>query len=180
MGCNPSKKRKLVKEELQFCTLKCKCEVQRGSIQIEYRSTSGTWSFQENDKFFRLFCLERGEAPCINLSIVKECKNRVCSRDCRGAKSKYTGLGVKLDLDTELQHNISISHRVQRKKLLEATPCPTDFEYYLIGCKDTLQVETATIRRGNIRLRQIHRGQTRGVGILDEVPTVEVSSHKHG
>ena len=43
-----------------------------------------------------------------------------------------------------------------------------------ILCKDPLQVETATIHRGSIKLRQFHHGQTRGavfVGMWDEVPT---------
>ncbi len=40
--------------------------------------------------------MERGVVPCINLSLVKECMNRVTIRDARGTKPKDMGLGEEL------------------------------------------------------------------------------------
>lgn len=44
--------------------------------------------------FIRLFCLERGIVPEMNLSTIKECMKRVTLRDSRGAKEHGIRRGV--------------------------------------------------------------------------------------
>ena len=101
--CNPSKKKRKLKEEVNFCTLKCKLKliVRSGEVpsRLETEVVLAHEIFKRTTFFFRLFlfCLARGEAPCVKLSIVKECINRVCMQDSRGAKPNDTGLGIKLD-----------------------------------------------------------------------------------
>ena len=98
--CNPSKRRKL-KEELKFCTLKCKLKRITKSSNVLSRVKDEVVLAHEVFKralfFMRLFFLEKGEVPLINLSLVKECMNRVSMRESRGAKLKDTGMGEELD-----------------------------------------------------------------------------------
>lgn len=74
--CNPSKKRKLT-EDLHFCTLKC--TVAKSSEVLSRLKTEVVLAHEIFKITTLYFSLEKGEAPSLNLSVVKECITRVCT-----------------------------------------------------------------------------------------------------
>ena len=76
--CNPSKRR-----NLNFCTLKCKLKrIAKSSnvlsrVKDEVVLAHEVFNCKRTLFFMRLFFLDKGEVPLMNLSLVKECMNRV-------------------------------------------------------------------------------------------------------
>lgn len=96
-----SRKRRKLGENLHFCTLKCKLATAVRSREVLSRLKEEVLLAHELFKrtmfFMRLFFLKRGRVPPLSLSLVKECINRVSTRNGSGAKPKDTGLGEELD-----------------------------------------------------------------------------------
>lgn len=94
--------RRMSNEELQFTTYKCKLKtlVKDECVRKRFESDAriAHQAFNLASSFFRLYCLSMDDLPDINVSTMKQCINRVCLSDNRGAKTKDLELNAKLEM----------------------------------------------------------------------------------